>query len=146
MPRIFGLVPSDSDLPYAEQCYVVSLLTSVPNNSNVTLTLGTYTMPFPGDLFATFTVDYTFPANTYQQASPRLDASTPTPNSAPTLNHIGGSGAEIMRGALPMYAYWSSLAQGTIVTIKMVFFSGGGGTAVGIDRAAGSVRAVRLGL
>lgn len=145
MPRIHGLIPSDSDLPYAEQHYLNAIGGSVPNNSNVTYTIGTYNMPFPGDLFVSMTVEYTWPAGAFQQASPRLDASTPTPTTAPTLNHIAGAGTEIVRGQLPLYAYWSSLAQGTVVTIKMIFFTGGGGTAVGVDRVVGSARAVRLG-
>jgi hypothetical protein len=144
VPRIFGQVPTIDPLPF-HQWYMYATGGSIANGGNAVYTLGTYTMPYDGELFASFTCTYSYLG--YQQVSPDLGSSTPLPNSYPTMNHIAvKSTGNPLRGQLPVMAWWTGLTKGQIITIKARVNVGGGGPAVTFGGIWGSLRSVRLGL
>ena len=144
MPRIFGLVPTPEALPFAVGWFHVGGPT-VPNNNSATCTLGTYTMPFDGELHANFTTVYSWSG--HQQGVVSLYSSTPQPGAFSWFTHIGlNDTGGTVRGQLPVHGCWSGLVKNQVVTVAMLFQAGGGGSNVAFEVASGYVRAVRVGL
>jgi hypothetical protein len=144
MPRIFGQIPTTDELPFQQLALAVGG-GNIPNGGSAVYTVGTYTMPWDGELFASFTSTFYFAG--YQQVSPHLGSSIPVPNSYPTMNHIGFKNpGNPFRSQLPLMAWWVNLTRGQIITIKAGVNVGGGGNAVQFEGVWGTVRAVRVGL
>lgn len=143
MPRIFGLIPSNEELPFQQQFFGVAG-GNIPNNGSATYAVGTYTMPWAGDLFASLTSTYYFAG--FQAVYPDLTPSIPTPNSAPTMYHTAFKNpGNPLRGQLPLMAWWTNLTKGQVITINARVTIGGGGPAVQYEGVWGTVRAVRVG-
>ena len=141
MPRIFGLIPSDEPMPFSQQFSNIGGGT-VGNNATGTFNVGTFTMPFAGELFADLTVVYSWSG--FQHVMVGIQLSTPAPTGWSQFQHLALQ-SSTLRSQLPMYATWSNLAKGQIVTLVLWGWVGGGGPSVAFEAISGTVRATRLG-
>jgi hypothetical protein len=140
--RTFGAIDSTDELPFYEQFYYVGAGT-VANNSSTNYAIGTVVMPWDGELYANFTVVYSWTG--YQQIATHLSNSSPTSSSTSFMTQVGGSGT-LTRGQLPIYATWQGLLKGQVVSLVALCLAGGGGPSVAFEGIAGTVRATRGGL
>lgn len=148
MARILGLIPSTEELPFHQQAYHAAWSFgpgTVPNNTSVAYAIGSYTMPFDGELHASFNVVYGWLVNWFQHVQVSMLTSAPGPNWSPILLQMARSTSTHLRGQLPMYARWDNLVKGQVVNLSLYFQVGNGGIEVGCEAVAGSVRAVRIG-
>jgi hypothetical protein len=139
--RLFGLIPTTDVLPFAQQAYYLGG-PSLPNNSGwVGYTIGTFQMPWDGELYAHLTTVYSFTG--HQQVAQYLSGS-PGPAMNATYNHIAIIGSGSLRGQMPLYGRWTNLIRNQVVTLTLMILSGGGGSAVACEVISGTARAVRV--
>jgi len=141
MAKAAGLLLSDEELPFTMQHYYTGGPGNVPNYSDVYYTIGTFQMPWDGQLFATFTAVYSWTGG-HQHVQAALLGCTPGVSDYSIFNAISTK-AGGTRGSIPMQAVWSSLAKNQVVTIVARCGTGNGGIVVNFENIAGSVRATR---
>jgi hypothetical protein len=143
MPRVFGLIPTTDDLPFAQQAYHLGG-PSIGNNAGwVGASIGTYQMPWDGELFAHLTTVYSFTG--HQQVTQYLSGS-PGPAMNAQFTHVAIIGSGYLRGQMPLYGWWTNLLKNQVVTLTLMMYVGGGGSNVSCEVITGTVRAVRVGL
>lgn len=145
MPRIYGLIPTTEDLPFAQAHYYVGGPGNVANMSSAVCTFGTFQMPWDGNLFGTFTMIYAW-NGPHQHVRCALSSSTPGPNAYNGFDLMSINSTGTMRGQAPMHGIWQNLVKNQVITITALCQVGNGGPTVVFESGAGNVRAVRVGL
>jgi len=101
-------------------------------------------MPFDGELFAHYTVVYSW-SGAHQQVWCAFYGSSPGPSAATQFNAIQLK-AGSLRGQIPVHGYWANLVKNQVVSLNLLCGVGGGGVNVNFEVASGTVRASRVGL
>lgn len=139
--RLWGLNLTNERLPFSQSYGYAGINQGIGNSSSASYAAGSYTMPYAGNLTAAYTVNYSWPQNGHQMAAVHLYNSTPAPATSSYLNHIADNQNSYERGQLPIYAAWSNLVKGQVVSFVIYFLVGGGGPTVTFESWACTVRA-----
>jgi hypothetical protein len=139
--RLFGGNLSNEDLPFSVG-YVQGYSGGVVGNNSVgSIGLGSYTMPWYGNLSLNVLMSASWPQNGHQQWYIHLGNSTPGPTTNTVLTQIAINQYGSLRGQLPCYAQWQNLAKGTVVSFGLAIGVGGGGWNVTIEWWGATLRA-----
>jgi hypothetical protein len=114
---------------------------TVNNNSVGTIGVGSFYMPWAGNLSMTLTGVASWPQTGHQQWYLHLGNSSPGPNSASVLTQINLNNITTHRGQVPAYAMWLNLAKGQVVNFVLAVGVGGGGWNVSFEGWAATVKA-----
>jgi hypothetical protein len=135
----FGSLPSTEALPAAQfaNCGVWSNV--IANNTQLTFEFGRFTMPWAGNLFATFYASASFTG--YQQLQLNPVTCSPTPDDAP----IGFSITQNSQTDFHTVMAWAgwALNPGALVIATCTFQVGNGGPNVTGDQFAVNFRTAR---
>lgn len=138
--RLFGNHPTQEDMPFAIT-YGYAGGVVVANNSVATLSVGSFSMPWTGNMSMTLTGVGSWSRNGHQQWYLHLGSSSPAPNYNSLLSQIAMNTLDTMVGQLPVYATWYNLAKGTVVSFVLVIGVGGGGWNVNLEAWSATVKA-----
>lgn len=144
--RLWGANPTDEDLPFAEGFGYLGPGLVVGNGGSGTTSGGSFTMPWAGNLTAAYTGVCTWQQNGHQQAALHLGSSSPAPTSYSYMSSISMNFFGYNRVQIPMYAAWSGLAKGQVVSFVVYMYVGGGGWSVTLEALAATIRAWPAGL
>lgn len=137
-PRKHGNVAVNEELPYYERWLHYEYGTGLANNSGWnTLAMGTFVLPWPGQVIADMTLDISWQG--YQQVGGRLAVSSPAPIQETEIPRIGANQYSDQISTIPVYARWELPTVQTVTMTLQVFVGGGGGSAT-VYRIAGSIR------
>jgi hypothetical protein len=138
--RLWGNHISNEDMPFA-------ILHGqggggvVPNASGLYFSVGSFYMPWAGNLSLTLTAVGSWAQSGHQQWSVHLANSTPAPPSCSFFHQICINQYASMVGQLPAYAMWTNLAKGQVVTFTLYVGAGGGGHNVNFEGWSATVKA-----
>jgi hypothetical protein len=125
--RLWGSHISNEDMPFAVG-YGQGYSGGVVGNGAVgSIGMGSYTMPWYGNLSAHVIMSASWPQSGHQQWYIHLGHSSPGPTTNSVLTEIGMNNLGLFRGQLPCYAQWQNLAKGTVVNFGLAVGVGGGG-------------------
>lgn len=140
MARMGSLLTSGSPLPSAEYLTGGSWSNVIANNSQFMFEFGRFTLPWPGEVMATFYCSASFSG--FQQLQLNPVTCTPAPDWYPALFSTSQASPTDFHTVIT-WAHWPSLVAGTTIIGTATVQVGNGGPAVTGDHYAVSFRAVR---
>jgi hypothetical protein len=118
---------------------ITTLNLAIANSASATFIIGTFTMPFYGDMAyqGSLRID-TAAAGIQQPDGIAISASSvpvPTGGTPTTWRTEGGPGYAV--AMIPIMGTWTGVASGTAVTVRAFVQNGGGGIGITVVTAAG---------
>lgn len=139
----WGDIPANNQL-FAEATLVVNPNSNIATNGNLTITVGTYSMPFAGSAVTHLRVQNSWTTANIQQVTCIADPSTPAPSvkygSVEVENGLNGGS---MFQTNHVFGSWVTLASGTVITVKVNVAVGVFAPTVNVGQISGVIRAYR---
>jgi hypothetical protein len=137
---IVGNVVNTDEFSWAESYLLVNVNGTLTPNTAQNFTIGTFTMPFAGDLIADLLVKFMITDNQLFRAG--LQNATPAPTSMSQFAWWNGlSGGYTYAHDMPVVGRWASLAKGAVVTVVTTVTNGGNPVNLSVPYIGGRLRA-----